>query len=767
MRTWLRRITWPAAIAAAVLLVFAPAAMGIRTLARRDTDRLYAPVRPLVVDALRSGRLPLWNPYEGTGKPLLAEGIHSVLHPVSLLGAAVAPSSIDFIVLAYLVAAALGTFALARTLGASPIAAAGGALAFAFSGFTVSMTANVVFLSGLASAPWVIAGARAAGDGSRWGLVATALATGIAFLSGDTQATLVALVVGAALATDAGGRRGLARALVGMAAGSLLASVQIAATWAELQHTYRGLDLLPWEKVQWSLEPGRLLEWIVPGLYRGSLSIRPPAEPPGADGLPGVFADSVYLSASLLVVAAVGARRRTGAVLGVAAIVLLWMALGHHLGARRLLDVVPIWNRFRFSEKLMGALALCICAAGALGIDRLRGQRLPPPVAAASLLALVALIIAPSAIGALVTSAGSEHGAFLHENFRRGLPHAVLGLAALLALDRIRHPTARVLALALLLAGAPTAAVLSGAHFGVHEARTFESPLRLETGSPFPRLAHPFVREYQPTRNLDYADVTTLLWRTLLHPSTNVARRIDTIGEYSGFEPRRLTNLTITLRERWWRASRRFGVTHVVFAPPGDEATLGAATIAVEGGRLVQHDEEMGFDVWAVPHRPWAFFAVHAIARERPQDAHEVVLGLMDDGADETVVVEASAAPPTAPGRVLSIERAPEVVRIDAESSGPGLLTVNDAFWPGWRAWIDGQETAVLAADLLVRAVRWPTGRHTLVMRYDPPEILIGRMCSAVGALFVAALAVRAWVATRAPDRSPFDTRGVPSEKGK
>src|SRR6266542_5149587 len=187
MRLPLRRVAWPAGIAAAVLLVFAPAAVGVRTLARRDTDRLYAPVRPLVVEALRSGRLPLWNPYEGMGKPLMAEGIHSVLHPVSLLGASVAPSSIDFLLLAYLILAALGAFALARTLGASAIAAAGGGLAFAFSGFTVSMTGNAVFLAGLASAPWVIAGARMTGGGSRLGPVATALATGAAFLSGDTQ----------------------------------------------------------------------------------------------------------------------------------------------------------------------------------------------------------------------------------------------------------------------------------------------------------------------------------------------------------------------------------------------------------------------------------------------------------------------------------------------------------------------------------------------------------------------------------------------------
>src|SRR5512142_2494660 len=141
-----QRAAWAAAVVLGALLPFAPAVVGLRTPSHHDTAQLYAPVRTLVVEALRHGRLPLWNPYEGTGKPLFAEGIHSVLHPISLLAAAVAPGSIDFLILAYLVAASLGAFLLARSLGASHPAAAGAGLAFSLSGYSVSMTGNLVFL---------------------------------------------------------------------------------------------------------------------------------------------------------------------------------------------------------------------------------------------------------------------------------------------------------------------------------------------------------------------------------------------------------------------------------------------------------------------------------------------------------------------------------------------------------------------------------------------------------------------------------------------
>jgi hypothetical protein len=86
-------------------------------LAYRDTAILYAPIRTLVSRSLREGHLPLWNPYEATGKPLFAEGLHGVLHPLSLLAALLDPGGVDLLIALYLVAAALGAFVLARELG--------------------------------------------------------------------------------------------------------------------------------------------------------------------------------------------------------------------------------------------------------------------------------------------------------------------------------------------------------------------------------------------------------------------------------------------------------------------------------------------------------------------------------------------------------------------------------------------------------------------------------------------------------------------------
>ena len=767
-------MVWGAAVGAVVLLAFAPAAVGLRTLARRDTDRLYAPIRTLVVEALREGRLPLWNPHECAGKPLFAEGIHSVLHPVSLLGAALAPGSMDALLLGYLVAAALGGFALASALGCSRAAAAGGGLAFALSGYSVSMTGNPVFLAGLASMPWVLASARVAGAGAPWGVVLTALSTCIAFLSGDTQCALVAGALGAALAADAGGWRGLGRALLGMFAGTLAAGVQLAATWKLLQHTYRGVELLPREKLQWPLAPARLFEWIVPGLARGRLDVLPPQPPGASEALPGVFAESVYVGLPLLVAASVGflsGRRRTGVVLLAACTVLLWLALGHHLGARQLLDFVPVWNRFRYAEKLVAPLTLVLCAAAALGLDALgSGVGLPRAalratvaVALAACATLAVALLAPAAIEAVLPGDALER-AFVLENLVAGLPHAIVAAAALLAVARLRAPRFRTAALAALVCAAPLAALSSAAHLG--EARVSATPLRLETTEPAPRLVHPHVLAFEARGGEDRLDALAVAFRTYLYPSANVTARVDVLSEYGGFQPRRFANLVMTFGGGWSRAARRFGATHVVLPPPADGEGASAAASAVEGGALVQREETPEWlELWTVPHRPWAFFANSAIAVARPQDAHQQVHELVARGDDAAVVVEATEAPATAPGRVLSVARETHELRIDAEAAGPALLVVNDAYWPGWRAWVDGKETRILAADLLVRAVAWPPGRHRLVMRYEPMELRVGLWVSALGLVTIALLAVGALrdVRRRAPGRI---TPGAPPADG-
>ncbi len=113
---------------------------------------------------------------------------------------------------------------------------------------------------------------------------------------------------------------------------------------------------------------------------------------------------------------------------------------------------------------------------------------------------------------------------------------------------------------------------------------------------------------------------------------------------------------------------------------------------------------------------------------------------------ESTVVLE--GAPPQkglGTGKVLNIERTGTRLRIEAVSENDGILVVNDSYWPGWQAKIDGKDVPIWLADFLVRAVPWPSGKHVLEMRYAPIEVRIGSFFSLAGAIALAVLSALEW----------------------
>jgi uncharacterized membrane protein YfhO len=67
---------------------------------------------------------------------------------------------------------------------------------------------------------------------------------------------------------------------------------------------------------------------------------------------------------------------------------------------------------------------------------------------------------------------------------------------------------------------------------------------------------------------------------------------------------------------------------------------------------------------------------------------------------------------------LLSYE--PERIVISANLAEEGYLVLTDAYYPGWRALIDGLETPIYRADLLFRTVHLPAGQHRVEFIYDP-----------------------------------------------
>ena len=63
---------------------------------------------------------------------------------------------------------------------------------------------------------------------------------------------------------------------------------------------------------------------------------------------------------------------------------------------------------------------------------------------------------------------------------------------------------------------------------------------------------------------------------------------------------------------------------------------------------------------------------------------------------------------------------------IHTQSSSDGFLVLTDLYYPGWKAYVDGQEKPILKADYLFRALPLEAGSHQVRFAYDPASFNLG-----------------------------------------
>lgn len=126
----------------------------------------------------------------------------------------------------------------------------------------------------------------------------------------------------------------------------------------------------------------------------------------------------------------------------------------------------------------------------------------------------------------------------------------------------------------------------------------------------------------------------------------------------------------------------------------------------------------------------------------RPVSGDAAAIALMTSPAfreTSTALVAADAQAPLPPltpctGRDTIATRfdRSDHVTIDAALGCRGLVMLNDTFYPGWRAWVDGKEEPVVRTDVLFRGVVVDAGRHTVVFAYRSRTVDLGVAVSAV-----------------------------------
>jgi hypothetical protein len=149
-----------------------------------------------------------------------------------------------------------------------------------------------------------------------------------------------------------------------------------------------------------------------------------------------------------------------------------------------------------------------------------------------------------------------------------------------------------------------------------------------------------------------------------------------------------------------------------------------------------QLDRQLFFDMKLYTNRdplPRAFMVQNSLVRDdetaldalaQPQLALNQTVVLAPSATARSLYRPDAGAPETSEVRVSSYEA--ERVVVDVNSQQPGYLVLLDAFYPGWKAEVDGVEVPIERADYFFRAVYLNSGQHTVVFRYDPGSFRLG-----------------------------------------
>ncbi|MDM8526613.1 YfhO family protein [Anaerolineales bacterium HSG24] len=146
------------------LLAFPELIFGQQTLYETDLTWIHYPRHIFAANEWLAGRVPLWDPYEDTGIPLLAETQVGALYPLSVIFLSPLSPSLELSLFAMLhfSLAAMFTAMLAKSLGLSQSSATLAGLSYGFGGFLMGQLPNLNIMTGAVWLPLILLAIRQA-----------------------------------------------------------------------------------------------------------------------------------------------------------------------------------------------------------------------------------------------------------------------------------------------------------------------------------------------------------------------------------------------------------------------------------------------------------------------------------------------------------------------------------------------------------------------------------------------------------------------------
>lgn len=736
------------AVLAATVYLFWPLFSGQASYFEWDVPEQYWPDLVFLCDSIHAGELPYWNPYDRGGYPFHADPQAGTYHPLNWAICAVSGPSpglgwATFRVVASFAICGLFGLLWLRRIGASWAGALVGAVLleaapFMRNNWELNLTAGYAWLPAMLWASERLVTLRRVPDG-----LLLALATALCGWTGSPPALWLACAFTAVYTTFRIGEESRE------AGREMLRGLPALATVPLIGAALLGVMLVPGAELSThSVQAGRSFESIAQGSLETEQLIALVWPMPG---------NHLYVGLLALALTPLALRhakmRSAGSNLPWLFVVMGALSVALSLGGwvfRLAYDWLPVFDLFRAPYRYQAWLGPCAAGIVALGLPSEKkafvgalGRRLRVASGLLLLLGIVALVLVdgwgPGLLGlAFALLLGSRT---LRPPFHQGSIVWALPLAAIVLVDVTQAlPDHRHMRPGQPRWDEPAAAAVVPHAPNTRERWRYMDEFAIGSRSGT-RLRRRDFRGYQdPLLLASYERVVgNLRAHPQLAPQFNVRYALQGPHFIHGWD------------------------RHYLPPPEALGEVLNARVVhRGEGERTVTELMDALPGAYFVPTSEVERVESRRDALSRTIELAPSAIAILDGAVDPSDAPPPSAAGAARAGRPRASatrwELRPDVVRFTIEAPTEGVVVVNEAWLPGWRARVDGERAPVFRANGFVRAIPVPAGAHQVVMTYRPESGLYWRQVLLFGWLAVLlgllGLPVSRWVAAWARRRS-------------
>lgn len=204
--------------------------------------------------------------------------------------------------------------------------------------------------------------------------------------------------------------------------------------------------------------------------------------------------------------------------------------------------------------------------------------------------------------------------------------------------------------------------------------------------------------------------------------------------------------------------AKLLGVKYIYINPWSDAKVEGASLIHSKWVKIYRTEE----------HLPRAFF-VQNVIRAKEDWIINALRNNLFNPQEVLYLAEDFPVPEKASGEVMVkiTEYSPHRVLISVHNAVDGFLVLSDAYYPGWKCYVDGREEKIYRAYTFLRAVFLKKGYHEVQFIYAPLSYKIGKSITILFSFITLLLALSFRKRKKARESKMVDEGSFPVRKQK